>query len=48
MRPDIDHLGQDLPFADLGAGQRPQVGIPAGVVTRYSLSPQNQREWLAQ
>src|SRR5258708_40260900 len=32
----------------LGSASAHKMGIPAGVVIRYSRSPQNQREWLAQ
>ena len=32
----------------LGPASAHKMGIPAGVVIRYSRSPQNQREWLAQ
>ena len=45
---DVEHRGQHLAFADLRVGQRPQDGHPGGVQIRYSRSPQNQREWLAQ
>jgi len=31
-----------------GSARAHKIGIPAGVQTRYSRSPQNQREWLAQ
>jgi hypothetical protein len=32
----------------LGSASAHKMGIPAGVQIRYSRSPQNQREWLAQ
>jgi hypothetical protein len=36
----------DLAFAKAGAGQAPGHRHPIGVVSRYSLRPQYQREWL--
>ena len=38
----------DLALAELGRGQAQLSGIPSAVASRYSRSPQNQREWLAQ
>ena len=45
---EVERGGQDFPFADLGSASADRMGIPAGVQMRYSRSPQNQREWLAQ
>ncbi|MFB9526387.1 hypothetical protein ACFFRN_07150 [Nonomuraea roseola] len=41
----IENSQQHLPFVDLRGARAQVTGSPAGVQTRCSRRPQNQREW---
>jgi hypothetical protein len=38
--------GRDLALTQGGGGKPQAIGMPSGAASRYSLSPQYQREWL--